>query len=72
MYQHLKIHSDFMKHQYNCIELSSRKLYTYKLSFLGSGLQGIIGLETSLESFVLPGRYRPGNSFDFTGLSVPK
>lgn len=28
-----------MKHQYNCIELSSRELYTYELSFLGSGLQ---------------------------------
>lgn len=38
MYQHLKIHSDLMKHYYDCIELSSKELYTYELSFLGAGL----------------------------------
>lgn len=39
-----------MKHQYNCIELSSRELYTYELSSWALVYKNI-GLETRLESF---------------------
>lgn len=51
MYQYLKIHSDLMKHQYNCIEVSElQRIVCVWAIFPGLWFVKNIGFETSLGS----------------------
>lgn len=66
MYQYLKIHSDLMKHQHNCIELSSKEAH---ICLPGLCFTRGLAQKTGQSHVLLPGRYRPGNASNSTGLS---